>query len=126
MINDSIDILDGKIINYGITFTAVGANNMPKYDILSNAINQLKDDFSRLPDFGETFLITNIYNSLNKVDGIIDVLTVSIDEKVGGNYSQSVLNLDSATSADGRYINVPANVVMELKFPDLDIKGTII
>lgn len=126
MINDSIEILNGKIVNYGITFTAVGANNIPKYDILLNAIEQLKTDFSRLPDFGETFMITDVYDSLKKVDGLIDVLTVTIDEKVGGLYSNTILNIDSATSPDGRYINVPSNVVMELKYPDLDIKGTII
>lgn len=126
MVNDSIEILNGKIINYGITFTAVGSNSIPKYDVLLKAIEQIKLDFSKLPDFGETFMITNVYDSLKKVEGLLDVLTVTIDEKVGGIYSESALNIDLATSADGRYINVPANVVMELKYPDLDIKGTII
>lgn len=126
MINDSIDILDGKVVNYGITFTAVGSNDKSKYDILTDAVNQLKADFSMLPDFGETLNITDIYNSLKKVNGIIDVVSVSIDEKVGGLYSDSQFSFKANTSSDGRYINVPANVVMELKYPNSDIKGTII
>jgi hypothetical protein len=126
MINDSIDILDGKVVNYGITFTAIGSNDKSKYDTLSDAINQLKADFSMLSDFGETLNITDVYNSLKKVSGIIDVVSVSIDEKIGGVYSDSQFSFKANTSSDGRYINVPANVVMELKYPNSDIKGTIL
>lgn len=126
MINDTIDILDGKIVNYAITFTALGANDRSKYDILTDAINQLKLDFSLLQDFGEPLVITRVYDSLKKVNGIIDVISVSIDEKVGGLYSDSQFTFKTNTSSDGRYINVPINVIMELKYPNSDIKGTIL
>lgn len=81
MINDSIDILDGKIVNYGITFTAVGSSGRAKYDILTDAINQLKQDFSMTMDFGEQITITSVYDSLKKVSGLIDVVSVTIEEK---------------------------------------------
>jgi hypothetical protein len=126
MINDSIDILDGKIVNYGITFTAVGSNDRSKYDILTDALNQLKQDFSMTADFGELINITKVYDSLKKVNGLIDVVTVNIEQKIGGNYSDSTFSFKANTSSDGRYINVPQNVVMELKYPNSDIKGTII
>jgi hypothetical protein len=126
MINDTIDILDGKVVNYAITFTALGANDRSKYDILSDAINQLKLDFSLLQDFGEPLVITRVYDSLKKVNGIIDVISVSIDEKVGGLYSDSQFTFKTNTSSDGRYINTPINVIMELKYPNSDIKGTIL
>jgi len=126
MLNDSIDILDGKVVNYGIEFVAVGSNNRPKYDILTDAISQLKIDFSTLPDFGETFFITNVLSSLKKVDGLLDVISVKIVPKNGGVYSDSIFSFEDNTSADKRYINIPLNVVMELRFPNSDIKGTII
>jgi archaellin len=126
MINDSIDILDGKVVNYSIRFTAIGDNNRSKYDILTDAISQLKIDLQMVPDFGEPFMITNIYNSLKKVNGLLDVISVKIEEKVGNPYSNASFNFKENTSPDGRYINVPDNVVMELKFPDSDIKGTIL
>ena len=126
MINDSIDILDGKIVNYGIRFVAVGNNDRSKYDILSDAINQIKIDFKSLADFGEPIMITDIYDSLKKVDGLIDVVSVRIEEKIGDVYSSASFPFKNNTSSDGRYINVPANVVMEIKYPDSDIKGTII
>lgn len=126
MINDSIDILDGKIVNYSITFTAVGSNDRPKYDILTDAINQLKTDFAMLPNFGETFYITDVYTSLKKVEGLIDVVSVIIESKTGGLYSSTYFNVKKNMSPDERYIKVPKNVVMELKYPNDDIKGTIL
>ena len=126
MINDSIDILDGKVVNYEIQFVAVGGTNRAKYDILTDAINQLKKDFELLPDFGETFFINNVFLSLKKVDDLVDVVSVNIAVKNGGTYSDSVFSIKDSTSADNRYISIPKNVVMELKYPDSDIKGTIL
>jgi len=126
MINDSIDILDGKVVNFGINFTVLGSNDRSKYDILTDAVSQLKQDFSMTMDFGEPLMITAVYDSLRKVKGVIDVKEVKIIRRVGGNYSDSQFNFDVNTSSDGRYINVPLNVIMELKFPNSDIKGTIL
>jgi hypothetical protein len=126
MINDSIDILDGKVVNYSINFTALGSNDRSKYDILTDAINQLKKDFSMTMDFGEPVVITKVYDSLKKVNGIIDVTSVKIEERIGGKYSDSQFNFKANTSSDGRFINTPLNVVMELRFPSSDIKGTIL
>jgi hypothetical protein len=126
MINDTIDILDGKIVNYAINFVAVGSSDRSKYDILTDAINQIKIDFARLPDFGEQLTITNVYDSLKKVDGLIDVTSVTIEERVGGLYSDAQFNFKAYTSPDNRYIKVPDNVIMELKYPNSNIKGTIL
>ena len=126
MINDSIDIMDGKIVNFGITFSAIGSNERSKYDILTDAINEIKKEFSMTMDFGEQIVVSRVYDALKKVDGLLDVVSVTIDEKVGENYSDSSFSFKNNTSSDGRYINVPSNVVMELKFPNGDIKGTIL
>jgi hypothetical protein len=67
-----------------------------------------------------------VYNSLKKVDGLIDVVEVKILLKNGGLYSDVFFDIDNNTSVDGRYINVPLNTIMELKYPNDDIKGTIL
>jgi hypothetical protein len=126
MINDSIDILNAKVVNYGINFQAIGRADKAKYDVLSDAITQLKKDFLLMPEIGETFSISSVYDSLKKVDGILDVTKVVIEEKVGGIYSDASFSFKENTSADNRYIKVPLNVIMELKYPNDDIKGTII
>ena len=62
---------------------------------------------------------------MNNLDEIVDVTDVSLTAESGGTYSDQTLNLDEYISADGRILYAPENVVYELKYSDLDIKGTI-
>jgi hypothetical protein len=125
MISDTIDIMDAKVVNLEISFVAIADFDRSKFDILSDATDKLISYFSRAPDIGEPFFITDVYNQLKKVDGIVDVSNVNISQKTGGNYSSISFNIDAATSADGRYINMPKNVIWEIKFPNSDIKGVL-
>ena len=57
--------------------------------------------------------------------GFIDVNYVKIMPRTRGAYSSTSMNFNQQLSADGRFVSVPDNVCMELKYPDADIKGTI-
>ncbi len=126
IVNDSIDILDGKIINYEIVFKALASRESDKVQVLNDSISALTTALSIAPEMGEPFIISDILSVLKKVNGLIDVINVQINLKQGGNYSSTYFNIDQNTTEDGRIINVPLNAVMELKYPDVDIKGTII
>lgn len=132
MINDTIDILDAKIVNYGINFSILTDLNVPKYKVLSAAIDKLRNDFSAKMDIGEPLLITNVYDSLKKVDGIVDVRDVTISNKTGASavsnrtYSSFTYDFNKFLSPDGRFLSVPKNVILELKYPELDIQGKIV
>ena len=131
MISDTIDILDAKVVNFSIEFVAVGRMDKSKFDVLESAKLKLQQRFSRLPDIGEPFFITDVYSELRKVEGILDVTDVKIVQKVGTTnpnrgYSNIRFDLDRATSADGRYIEMPKNVLYEVKFPVFDITGAIV
>tara|TARA_R100000008_G_scaffold86784_1_gene81588 strand:- start:1019 stop:2818 length:1800 start_codon:yes stop_codon:yes gene_type:complete len=125
MINDTIDILDGKVINIGIDFTAVSDVGVNKYDLLNRCIINLTNKFSRPYDLGEPMYITDIYNVINDTPGIVDVVSVRIKNKSGGNYSESVYGIDQNLSPDGRMLITPEDAVIELRYPNKDIKGTI-
>ena len=45
MINDTVDILDGAIINYGIEFEVIGDTGLNKYDILQACVEKIKNKF---------------------------------------------------------------------------------
>ena len=75
---------------------------------------------------GEPFYITDIYNTLNKLTGVVDVKTVKIVNKSGGAHSNTGFNIEINKSADGRHITVPKNVALEIKYPKLDIKGSVV
>ena len=125
MINDTLDILDPRIINIRINFTAVVDYSQDKFEALNEALSEIEEMFLEKLDIGQPIYITKIYDKLNNLEEIVDVTNVEITNESGGNYSDNTLNLKHYTSADGRILYAPENVVYELKFPDLDIKGTI-
>ena len=126
MVNDTIDILDAKIVNIGIDFTAVGELDTNKFEIKERAIRALQREFRKKLDIGENFFITRIYNVLRDVEGIVDVTRVEVFQKNGGSYSDTRFDLNDALSQDGRFYHVPQNVVMEIKFPSRDIRGSVL
>ncbi len=126
MINDTIDILDPKIINIDISFVAVIDYSQDKFDALNVAINEVKNIFAEKMDIGQPIYITKIYDILNNLDEIVDVTNVKIENQSGGLYSDDILDISEYISADGRILYAPENVVYELKYPNLNIKGTII
>lgn len=125
MVNDTIDIIDGKIINLGINFSVVADPDKNKYDVLNLCVDALQEKFRQPLLMGESFYITDVYNALNDVVGVLDVTRVRISVKNGALYSDTRFNLNDQKSADGRYIMAPKNVAFEIKFPDKDIKGTV-
>ena len=125
MINDTIDILDPKIINIKINFVAVVDYAQNKFEALDVAIDEIKEMFEEKLDIGQSIQITKIYNVLNNLDEIVDVTNVKIEYQTGDKYSDETLNIEDYVSADGRILYAPENVIYELKYPNLDIKGTI-
>ena len=125
MINDTIDILDAKVINIQISFSAVADIGVDKFDALNAAVERLQAAYSLKLDIGEPFSIAQVYSILNKTVGISDVTNVRVINKFGGGYSNIGYDIRESMTPDGRYINVPKNVILEIKYPKVDIKGTI-
>ena len=127
MINDAVDIVDGKIVNLGIDFIVVSEANYNKYEVLQSCTNTLISKLGqKTMEMGEPFYITKVYDVLRRVEGVLDVAHVKIRQITGtGGYSQTVFNIDDQTSPDGRYIVAPLNVTFELKKMIQNIKGTV-
>jgi len=126
MIHDTVDILDGKIVNFGIEFYVVANPEFNKFQVLSQAQNAIAAKYNEPLFMGEALYVTDIINTLNKeVPGILDVKSVKIIPRNGGTYSDTTFDFISQLSGDGRRLLVPDNVCMELKYPDRDIRGTV-
>jgi len=125
MINDTIDIVDPRIINIHIDFTAVVDYSQDRFEALNVAITEIQKMFREKMDINQPIYITKIYDVLNNLEEIVDVTNVKITNKSGGLHSDEALNLRPWTSADGRILYAPQNVIYELRFPNTDIRGTI-
>ena len=86
MIHDTVDILDGNIVNVGVDFQVVIDKTANKFDILDTATTKLVNLFKILPDIGESLGLSSIYSTLNNIAGVVDTVDVTIVNKVGGLY----------------------------------------
>ena len=125
MINDTIDILDAVVVNVGVDFNVIVSPDYDRVEVLNRALSAVRTQLFKKTDIGESFSIANIYNILNKLPGVLDTTSVTVSSKSGGVYSTSVLNIDKLLTYDGKYVKAPKNVIYEVKFPLIDVKGTI-
>ena len=126
MVNDTVDILDGRIINIGIRYKIVPSLGTNKFDLLSDCNEKLKDKFLNIKfNLGEPVYLTEVYKLLNDVPGVVDTTHVEFYNLSGGTYSNYVFDIDSNISGDGRYLIIPQDAAAEVLFPDTDIVGVM-
>jgi len=126
MINDTIDIRDAQVVNFGINFSIVADLEENRFNVLNLAIQRLRNFFANQQyDISEPLYIVDIYKELQRVPGVIDVVDVQILHKQGGVYSNTDFDFDSNLSVDGRYLNGEINTIFELKYPTDDVQGSV-
>jgi len=125
MINDTIDIVDVRIVNIGIDFTVVAESENDKFSVVRAAEAALRRSFISMPEIGEEINISRIYQILNSTLGVADTVDVTITRKTTNRHSIVDLNIDDQMSFDGRYLLAPDDVIYEVKFLDSDIQGNV-
>lgn len=125
MINDTVDIIDGKVVNVGIDFEVIADPDYNKSDIYTKCLQVLREKYSTKLIMGEPLYLTEVYFELNRVTGVIDTQNVRLIDKKGAQYSQVEYDILANLSADGRYLACPSNVCLEIKFPNVDITGVV-
>jgi len=126
MINDTIDILDARVVNLGIEIDIVADENKNKFDVLQAAVDSIKFEIlGSKYNIAEPVRVSDIFRTLKNVDGVLDVITVDITRKSGSLYSSFSYDVKGNTSPDGRLILGREDVVFEIKYPDSDIIGTV-
>ena len=126
MINDTIDILDAKIVNVGMDIEIIADPQRNKYEVLQAAIDAVKfENLNTKYDIGEPLRISDFFRTLKNIDGVLDVVSITPKRKTGSLYSTFSYDLESNTSPDGRMLLAKENVIYEIRFPDSDIVGTV-
>ena len=125
MINDTVDILDAYIINVGIEFVVKAISGANKSDVLASVTNTIAQKMSEGFFIGEPLYVTDIYSEVKKLQNVLDVVSVKIFNKSGGQYSFIDFDINSNMSPDGTHVVCPKNSIFELKFTESDIKGKV-
>ena len=125
MLTDGININDGFIINIGIEFEIIVFSNYNKSEVLTKAINELKDYFSIDNwSFNKTINLSEVELLIANIEGVSSVPMLKLTNKCNGSYSNNSYNIDAATKNKIVYPSLDPSV-FEIKFPDSDIKGRV-
>ena len=125
MVNDTLDIMDAKIINIAISFTIVTKGGYDKFRVLDECLRVMRNRFRRHYDIAEPFSYTEVYATLNRIEGVADTADVTVTNQNGGAYSTAGINVSKNITPDGRFVVCPLNCILEVKFPTIDIKGSV-
>ena len=127
MINDTIDILDATIINIGVEYTIVADSETGGYEALDNANLAIYEAIAETKRaIGESLRYSELFRALKNIDGVLDVVEVRFTKQSGELYANSPFDITQNTSADGRILIAPENAVFEVRYPSVDIVGTIL
>lgn len=126
MINDTIDILDATIINIGVEYTIVVDEGQNAYRVLEESNQAIFDAMASVKlSIGESLRYSDIFRSLKNIDGVLDVVEANFTKQSGELYASSNFDIEQNTSADGRILIAPENGIFEIRFPSIDIIGTV-
>jgi hypothetical protein len=125
MINDTIDIINAKIINLYIEFT-VDTSFQDKNFVFQKCINKLSELYAEKFDIGQSFSVSQIYKTLNLIPEVIDCKKVKVKIRDGYGYASTNFDVNQNFSPDGDYIYCPKDSIFEIKYIENDIVGTVI
>ena len=128
LITDSINVIDGYIINFGVDFKILVYNNFNKKEVLDQCLTKAKDFFNIDKwNFNQPININQFELELAKVDGVQSVAEVKFKNLTqnDGDYSPHEYNFTEATLNKIIYPSLDPSV-FEVKFPDNDIRGAVI
>lgn len=128
MITDGINVIDGYIINIGVDFTITVYKGFNKKDVLLNCITAVQNFFNIDNwNFSQPINTSQLQLEIAKVDGVQSVVNLDIFNKTAldGDYSSVEYDIVAATKNGIIYPSVDPSI-FEVKFPDSDIKGSVL
>ncbi len=85
MLNDYVEVTDGRIINLGFEADLYIDKQFPKSQIVSEVIGVISDyiDINKW-DMGENIYLAQMIGQINNVGGVLNVTDLRVFNKVGG------------------------------------------
>jgi hypothetical protein len=132
MINDYIEIKAGNIINLSFDVDVVIDKNYNKNDVISAIISKIEDYMNiNHHIMGEEIYVGDLQKEIGKIDGVINLITLKITNKHGGDWSDDLITQETYKEGDDDIVDLEAsdwilyndgNSMMEIKNPDEDIR----
>jgi hypothetical protein len=127
MINDYIEIKDGKIFNLAFDID-VYVENVSDNQIANNIITIVSNYFNiNNSEMNQDIFLGRLQREILEVNGVINIISIKVYNKVGGQYSSNVISqaLNPTTgeiTIINNTIHSTEDSMFEIKFPSVDIK----
>lgn len=134
MINDYVEITDGKVINLGLDLDLFVDKSFNQSEVVNNVIRSVIEYFDvKKWSMGQDIYVSNLVETINNVGGVLNLVNFQVSNKVGGEYSNNRTNQTTISFDDQ---SIPAvygldmsdytifgqnNGMFEIKFPNRDI-----
>jgi hypothetical protein len=128
MVNDYVEVKDGKIFNLGFEID-VYTNNAANNQIANNIINIVSEYFNIVNNSMNTDVFLGLLlKKILEANGVINVINIKVFNKVGGLYSTNTIGQTISNTSTGEIL-IQNNTIysepdsmFEIKYPQKDIK----
>lgn len=127
MLTDSVNIIDGYIINIGVDFGIIVYKNYNKREVLANCITLVQQFFDiNNVKFCQPINLSRLRLEIAKVDGVQSVTGLKVKNLTlkDGDYSPYEYDISKATVDEVIYPSIDPSV-FEVRFPTKDIVGRV-
>ncbi len=134
MINDYVEITDGKVINLGLDLDLFVDKSFNQSEVVNNVIRSVIEYFDvKKWSMGQDIYVSDLVETINNVGGVLNLVNFQVNNKVGGEYSNNRTNQTTISFDDQ---SIPAvygldmsdytifgqnNGMLEIKYPNRDI-----
>ena len=128
MIGDVITIKDAFVINFGINFEIITYPNYNSNEVVERCIVALRDYFNIDKwQINQPIIVPDLYVMLDAIDGVQTVKNIIISNKAGttSGYSQWAYDMNGANQNGTIFPSLDPSI-FELKYPNTDIKGSVV
>lgn len=128
MINDYVEIKDGKIFNLAFDVD-VYVENIADNTIANSIITIIKNYFDiNLHEMNQDIFLGQLQTEILKANGVMNIIAITVYNKVGGQYSVNPISQAVSNTSTGQIV-VTNNTIystedsmFEIKYPEKDIK----
>jgi hypothetical protein len=127
MLTDSVNLLDGYVINVGVDFGIITYKNYNKREVLANCITLVQQYFDiNNVQFCQPINLSRLQLEIAKVDGVQSVTSLKVKNMTlkDGDYSRYEYDIAAATVNNVVYPSIDPSV-FEVRFPSKDIVGRV-
>jgi len=128
MINDYVEIKDGKIYNLAFDID-VYVENIADNTIANSIITLVKDYFDiDNYEMNQDVFLGRLQRQILEANGVVNVISIKVYNRVGGQYSNNVISQAFANTNTGEIqiinntIHSTMDSMFEIKYPEKDIR----